>query len=93
MADSENLVVDCGETLDISRVSEFYAELKMVLDENQPVDLDCSKIERVDTAGLQLLTVFSQKLKSNSLDLSWIEPSDVLKRSAQLLGLTEELGL
>ena len=93
MTASEDLVVECGEMLDISRVSEFYAELKMVIEEEKPVELDGSKVERIDTAGLQLLVAFCQQLKTENRGMRWHEPSEALKRSAQLLGLMDELGL
>jgi len=93
MTASESLVVECGEMLDISRVSEFYAELKMVLEDDKAIELDGSKIERIDTAGLQLLVTFCQQLKAKNRPVQWREPSEALQRSAQLVGLVDELGL
>jgi anti-anti-sigma regulatory factor len=93
VTDSEAIVVECGEVLDISRVAEFYAELKMVIDENKPIELDAANLSRIDAAGVQLLVALCQKAKVESISLTWKQVSESLHRSASLIGLENELGL
>ncbi len=93
MSESEAITVTCGEVLNISRVGELYTELSMVLNENKPVEVDASSLERIDIAGIQLLLAFRQKVVSSGLDFSWQSPSENLIRAATLVGLAQRLGL
>jgi ABC-type transporter Mla MlaB component len=63
----------------------------MVLESGQPVLLDASRVERVDTAALQVLSAFFQDAKSQQQSAEWQEPSEALLSSAQLLGLSSLL--
>lgn len=93
MSETEAITVNCGDTLDISRVSEFYTELEMVINEKKAIEFDASQIERIDIAGLQLLLSFHQKIESSGFNFRWINPSEHLLRSANLVGLDKPLGL
>lgn len=57
------------------------------------VRVDGSAVERVDTAGLQLLVAFVQHHTSQGRVVSWTRASEVLSRSAARLGLTASLNL
>ena len=93
MSDSDTITVSCGEVLDIARVSEFYTELTMILNEEKPIEIDASQLERIDISGIQVLLAFYQKVKSSGFDISWSNPSESMLRSAKLVGLQEQLGL
>ena len=93
MSNSDTITVSCGEVLDIARVSEFYTELTMILNEEKPIEIDASQLERVDISGIQVLLAFYQKVKSSGFDISWSNPSESILRSAKLVGLQEQLGL
>ena len=93
MSEAEKITVNCGEVLDISRVSELYAELDVVLNENSLIEMDVSKIERIDVAGIQLLISFRNQVKSSGHDVNWIAPSENFLRSVSLVGLDGQLGL
>jgi len=54
------------------------------------VQLCGAKVERVDTAALQLLMAF---INSSDVTVGWVTPSPKLCHAAQLLGLTSYLGL
>ena len=79
--------------MNIARVAEFYSELTMILNEEKPVEVDASELERIDISGMQLLLAFYLKAKSSGLDISWGNPSDGFLRSAKLVGLEKQLGL
>ena len=93
MSNSDTITVSCGEVLDISRVGEFYTELTMILNEEKPIEIDASLLERIDISGLQVLLAFYQKVKSSGLDINWCNPSESMLRAATLVGLQDQLGL
>lgn len=86
-------LVRCGESLDISCVRALHQELSDALGKPLPVMIDAGRVERVDTAALQLFAAFCQQAKSRKLPVQWSSPSEALCRSARLLGLDESLGL
>jgi anti-anti-sigma regulatory factor len=71
--------------------------LKLALDaaEDSSGDLvvDASAVDRVDTAGLQLLIAFAARLKLIERQLVWQGVSPALRAGARQLGLVEALGL
>jgi len=85
--------ISCEESLDISTVKELHSLLVQVLAAKQPVVLEGAEVTRVDTAALQVLGAFFQDARAQGISVSWQTPSDALKRSAALLGLTGLLGL
>ncbi len=93
MGEAEKITVNCGEVLDISRVSELYAELDVILNQSSLIEMDVSKIERIDVAGIQLLISLRNKVKSSGHEVAWVEPSDNFLRSVRLIGLDGSLGL
>ncbi len=84
----------CGEYLDISNINQISEKLRSALDSNDPVTfLDGEAVERIDAAGLQLLTTFFKDAKSQGMTLHWHKPSDVLKTASRLTGLSGFLNL
>ena len=79
--------------LGIESVTKFYEELKALLDANQPIALDGSAVENIDTASLQLLTVFCLELQARDIPFNWHEPSETLRHSAVITGLVDTLML
>jgi anti-anti-sigma regulatory factor len=57
------------------------------------VVVDGSAVERIDTAGLQLLLSFAQHQARRGKTLRWSEVSPELMRSSKLLGLAAALGI
>lgn len=86
-------VVDFGEMLTIANVGEIYAQLLALMADGKSVSLDCSKIERIDTAGLQLLLAYAKEAENQSLPLDWQAPSESFVQSASSLGLASMLNL
>lgn len=54
--------------------------------------LDMSGVEKIDTACLQLLTVFVLKVRANEIALTWHEPSDHFLAAVNCLNLNAILG-
>lgn len=77
--------------LGIESVALLYEELKLVVDAGAAVCLDGSAVESIDTASLQLLTVFSLELQAQGINLNWHQPSDSLCHAATITGLFDVL--
>jgi len=57
------------------------------------VQLDASAVQRVDTASLQVLAAFVRGRRAEGLPLEWLGVSACLTDAANLLDLTNVLGL
>jgi len=85
--------VDCGDLLDISMVNEINQKLKKSLTSNGDISIDVSNIQRIDTAGAQMLCAFYQDAKSKNIKCTWEAPSDVFVKSVEQLGLAGHLDM
>lgn len=57
------------------------------------IHIDVSKVEHIDTAGMQLLLAFSKAIQKKGGKLSWTGWSAAYSGTAELLGLTSEAGI
>jgi anti-anti-sigma regulatory factor len=92
MAETE-LVIDCGESLGIAEVGDFYGTLLMAIAEGKSVNFDVSKLERIDGAALQLIYAYRKEALSQGHTFNWNSPSDAFLRSARLLGLSSAMNI
>jgi anti-anti-sigma regulatory factor len=81
--------IQCGEQLTIAQVSDLYAQLLATLVEGQAVNIHIDQVERVDTAGLQLLYTFKQNAQTGGVVVMWSSPSKVVAEASETLGLGE----
>ena len=77
----------------IRTINTLQAELAERLDESGHVQIDGAAVDRVDTAGLQLLAAFVRDLQADARSVEWIGCSAALRRAATALGLGVALGL
>ena len=91
--ESSSLTLKCGDDFSIRDAQAFHQELNKALENNQSVDVDASEVTQTDTAGLQLLYAFAQKAKNHGLGFKWIKVSDDFRETAELLGMSDSLGL
>lgn len=87
MSDSETTMIDCGDTLGIAQVGDMYALLLRELAEGHAVQFNVSKIERIDTAAMQMIYAFSKEAVKLGHVLTWDGASEAFLRSAKILGL------
>ncbi len=85
---SEWKKISLEPTLTLPQLMDFKEQLRQY--HGSRVQLCGEKVERIDTAALQLLLAF---INSPDVTVGWIEPSKELCRAASLLGLTSHLGL
>jgi len=88
-----NAMIVCEKNLDITVVGEIVARLREALAAGPVVEIDAAAVERVDTACLQALCVFSREAKINGVSLNWRSVSPSFRAAADLLGLASHLGL
>jgi ABC-type transporter Mla MlaB component len=77
----------------VSGASSLKDSLASLLDEPLPVTLDITTLQRIDTAGLQVITAFVRERAGHGRTVEWQGTAPVLTTAAQLLGLTSLLGL
>ncbi len=90
---AESTPIHCPATLDIAAVAAFHRQLCDALDAGAPLELQAADLERIDTAGLQLLAACCQDAASRRIPVCWASTSDVLHDVAQRLALTDVLQL
>jgi ABC-type transporter Mla MlaB component len=77
----------------VSGASALKESLAPLLDEPLPVTLDITSLQRIDTAGLQVITAFVRERAGHGRTVEWQGTAPVLATAAQLLGLTSLLRL
>jgi phospholipid transport system transporter-binding protein len=77
----------------IRTINSLQTELAERLDESGPLQIDATAVDRVDTAGLQLLAAFVRDVRAEGRTVDWVGCSDALHKSAQALGLHSALCL
>ena len=77
----------------IRDATQLLGQLMLRLEHSAPVYIDAAKVERIDTAALQLLVAFLADRKARRRAVVWLECSEGLMRAAGALGLTGALAL
>lgn len=90
---SKTIELVCDESVDISAVGELYTKVTSEMEDGCTISFDTSQVERVDTAALQFFAVLFNDAPTKNITINWVNPSDILKNSAQLLGLDKHLQL
>lgn len=83
----------CGEALDIQNAAGLLQRLQKSMQKSLTIELKADSVVKADTAGLQLFVSLKKELDGLGGDLIWKKPSDDLLKSAELLGLSEKIGL
>ncbi len=91
---NENASTSGGLQLGASLSINEVVELKAMLDETPPEDvivIGSSAVQKVDTAGIQLLLTYQLQAENFGQHIEWKDPSEVLTQAATNLGLTDRL--
>jgi anti-anti-sigma regulatory factor len=81
------------DTLTITDVGTLHKAFLPRLDQGTALVLDGQAVERVDGAGLQLLTAVFKEAAARQLPVHWHAASEALRRGAAELGVDRLLGL
>lgn len=79
--------VELPADLGIENVAALREQLEAVLDDERPVELAGASVQRLHTAGLQLLALFCRERQEHGRAVVWHEPVPMLAGAARLLGL------
>jgi len=77
----------------VADAGSLKERLAGLLDEPQAVTLDVTALQRIDTAGLQVITAFVRERAGRGHQVEWQGTAPVLATAAQLLGLGSLLKL
>jgi ABC-type transporter Mla MlaB component len=77
----------------IADVALLKSDLAKLLDEPEVVILDVSTVQRIDTAGLQVIATFIRERESHSRQVQWRGHAAALASAVKLLGLSALLKL
>jgi anti-anti-sigma regulatory factor len=82
------------ENLTIHHIEAHFNELnKLFNDSGDEISMDASSVDTIDTAGLQTLLILVTNAIENGKVITWLNPSEIIKTSAEKLGLMQELQL
>lgn len=82
------------ESLTIHTIDSTYAELNQAfLNTGDSIVLNAQAIETIDTSGLQALLMLIESAKKNQKNIEWQNANELLKTSAEKLGLAQALQL
>lgn len=79
--------------LSVAQTRATHRQLNQALVRGQPIYVDADKLERVDGAGAQLLLTFCRTARERRVRLEWRRVSPALVHIAQVLGLSDILGI
>jgi anti-anti-sigma factor len=77
--------------VDVSRVRALLDAARSCGAGRSPVVIECSAVERLDAAGLQVLLALAKKLQSVNLDVRLRSPSEAVLAAVRLAGVESEL--
>lgn len=81
------------EHLTIIEAAEMKEQFAEALNNGPQLEMDLSRLQRVDTAGIQLLAAVKKAAQQQGGDIQWRGSSDALFQSARWIGMVEVLGL
>ena len=77
----------------VAEAEALKSQLMCRLDESEPVTVDVSALQRIDTAGLQLLAAFVRDRRTAGRKVEWHGRAAALDAAVGLLGLHDMLEL
>jgi anti-anti-sigma regulatory factor len=83
--------IELAARMTIAQSVELHRTLAKALASGEPLRLDGSRVEEIDTAILQLLTGAWIDAAQRSVECRWHGTSAVLRNSATLIGVSEIL--
>ena len=81
--------IELDARLTIVQAADLHRTLAARLASGGPVVVDGARVEEIDTAILQLLTSLWRTSRERGIVCTWHGASDILRRTATLLGVAE----
>ena len=86
---SENITLALAKSLDISVVEKLHETLGNISHTEDTLNIDASKVERLDTATSQLLYAYQQYMDKKHISVFFVSPSEKFMEIINLLGLQQ----
>jgi ABC-type transporter Mla MlaB component len=86
-------LIELDSAITIRDVSELLEQLNNISPDKNELVFEASKVERVDTAALQLLSGFYLFAIDAGKKVIWNRPSEALCKAVELLGLTKVINM
>lgn len=86
---ADSIILD--EQSKIAKAKSLKDKLSELLNNKNNIKIDASKVEKIDTSVLQLLTAFSLQAQRQSIEIAWQQPSPTFTTAADLLDLSQHL--
>lgn len=86
-------ILDLPANLTIATAEALHEKMEPLLIDDQDIAINGGEVERVDTAGLQLLLAFKNALVKRNMNFTWNTPSSHLVEAATQIGLQQLLAL
>ena len=83
----DSVSIDMGGSLGIAQVAELHARLSEARFGTEHLTLNISRLERVDTAAVQLLYCLQRDLRAEGRLIHWSRPSPQLVEVVNRLGM------
>lgn len=90
---SESVSIELPERLDIASAERIHMQLEQVLEQGCAIDLIGTAVQKIDTAGVQILTGFFAEAMNQHLVVNWQDVSDSITETFSFLNLTAAVGL
>jgi len=90
---SDTIVIDLPDNLTIATAESLHQILESTVEKHQDVVFNAENVNRVDTAGLQLLYAFCIEQKQHQLSVQWRSVTASLAEGADLIGIGKALYL
>ncbi len=89
MSDTDEVVFKFPANVTITNSSDLHEQLKEIAVGTSDIRLDASEVEKIDTAGLQLIFAFIRSYMSKEKMANNIDMSAELKQAMAGLGIEE----
>ena len=85
--------IELPAVININSINELKGLFDEALLKKCDVIINGEAIKKADTASMQLICAFNEKLKSEGHSMSWSKVSDECQNVAEILGLKEILSI
>lgn len=93
MSHSDKIVdIDLGKCVDITAVEGLLEEIDQVKNEGH-IRLLAVDVEKIDTAGFQLIACLKQYAQNHHATVEWFEPSEACVKASEMLGFNDFLDI
>lgn len=85
--------INCGDSLRADNIDALYTRLLLLLANGKQVALDCSQLDYIDTAALQMLVAFSKEAAIHGQAVIWDKTNTTFLKQLRLLGLEQVISI